>query len=181
MLGKVSANSARRPPGQGHPVAGIGDDQPVPHGRAQHRTHIVESRLDRSRRQARRFALVAVLVCIALSVKGVAARNKAIDGARRRLVERGDLVEGKRTGRGGAKWYRVAENPDIPGTAPTTPQPRLGVVGTSPTTSYRGVVPKAQLPIDQPGALQRVVDLIPGTVIAEEMTHDEATPMGRRR
>jgi hypothetical protein len=85
--------------------------------------------------------------------EGVAAGNKAIDQARRRLVERGDIVEGKRAGRGGGKCYRVAEETDNSGTAPTTPQPRQGVVGTTPTTLIEGVVPEAQLPIDPPGEL----------------------------
>jgi hypothetical protein len=98
--------------------------------------------------------------------------------ARRRLIQAGEVVEEKRSGRGGGKEYRLADDVDLltetdkPGT-PSNPvrTPSDGVrTPSTPSIKRRGSKDglQAELRPDVEAKPADVIDLIPGTVIDEE-------------
>jgi hypothetical protein len=75
-------------------------------------------------------------------------RAGVIDQARQRLIDRGDVVEEARKGRGGGKSYRTPD-PALPiEPSPTSSHLVPDDVGTSSTSSYRDEVPKDHLPTE---------------------------------
>jgi hypothetical protein len=98
--------------------------------------------------------------CSGRSIReNVDGRNGVLDQARQRLVERGDIVEDPRAGRGGGKSYRIPAEGEV---RPSAPEVRPGTVGTAPTASYRGAVQKAQLRGEvRPPSLTLVNDPVP--------------------
>jgi AAA domain len=84
--------------------------------------------------------------------------NSVLDQARRRLVERGDIVEEPRAGRGGGKSYRVPAQGEV---RPSAPNRAAAQLGTAPTASIKGAVPEGALPAEvrrDPGTARERAD-----------------------